>query len=64
MLAGVGLGYAPRDGDEIAWVFDTPDILIHNTFTYRRDSNTWQWVIDTGNAGDLSPFVRLALTRK
>jgi len=64
-LIGEGLGYAqPDNGDEIAWVFDTPTILIHNTFTYRRDSDTWQWAIDTGQAGNLTPFARVTLTRQ
>ncbi len=34
-LTGEGLGYAEPDGDELAWVFDTPTTLIHNTFSVR-----------------------------
>ena len=63
-LTGDGLGYAERGGDEIAWVFDTPTVLIHNTFTYHRDADTWDWAIDTGTAGNLTPFARVTLTRK
>jgi len=64
-LTGEGLGYAEPDGDEIAWVFDTPTVLIHNTFAYSRDSDTWHWAIDTGaDAGSLTPFARVTLTRQ
>ena len=46
------LGYAEPGDDELAWVFDAPGMLIHNTFTYNRDSDTWDWAIDTGTAAD------------
>lgn len=63
-LTGEGLGYAPPSDDELAWVFDTPGVLIHNTFAYSRDSDTWHWAIDTGEAGNLTPFARVTLTRQ
>ncbi len=63
-LNGEALGYAQPGGDELAWVFDTSSVLIHNTFTYSRDSDTWQWAIDTGSAGNFTPFARVTLTRQ
>lgn len=63
-LSGV-FGYAERGGDELAWVFDTRDgSVIHNTFAYSRDADTWQWLIDTGEPGNLTPFARVTLTRQ
>ncbi len=45
-------------------MFDTNGSLIHNTFAYSRDSDTWTWAIDTGVAGNLTPFARVTLTRQ
>ncbi len=58
------LGYAQRGGDEIAWVFGASGGQIHNTFSYSRNNDTWRWAIDNVEAGKLTPFARVTLTRQ
>jgi len=54
-----------RSGDEIAFVFKSPDgSSTHTTFTYNKTTDTWQWLIDNEQGGKLSPFANLKLTRK
>jgi len=61
----VVIGHAKRSGDSLPFVFDTgDDSLIHNTFTYSRDTDTWTWAIDNENDGERTPFARVTLTRQ
>lgn len=59
------VGYAPRSGDEIRFLFNDkagkPDF--HTTFAYDRSSDTWDWRMDNEDNGALSPFARVKLTR-
>jgi hypothetical protein len=62
-LSAKGIGHAKPDGDTLAFVFDTGDDgVIHTTFAYSRDTDTWQWLIDMENGGKRTPFARVALT--
>lgn len=38
--------------------------VIHPAFAYRRDTGTWQWLIDVEKGGKRSSFARVALTRR
>jgi hypothetical protein len=64
-LTGQAIGHAQRGGDEIAFLFKGQDgSIFHNTFTYSRDSDTWEWRMDGEEGGKLQPFARVKLTRK
>lgn len=64
-LASQAIGYAKRDGDSIAFVFKGKDGgIFHTTFTYSMSTDTWQWLMDGEEAGKLSAFARVRLTRK
>lgn len=64
-LVGQAIGHAGRDGDAIAFQFKGPDgSSFHNTFTYSKESDTWQWRMDGEESGKLQPFALVKLTRK
>lgn len=58
------VGYAPRTGDEIRFLFNDGKSDFHNTFLYDRKSNTWEWRMDNEDNGKLKPFARVKLTRE
>lgn len=61
----VVIGHAKRSGDTLPFLFDTSDgSLIHNTFAYSRDTDTWTWAIDNESDGERTPFARVTLTRQ
>jgi len=62
-LKGEAIGHAKRHGDEIPFLFNAGDYLIHNTFIYNRSSDSWQWNIDNEQEGKLKPFARVTLQR-
>jgi len=63
-LANDVFGYADPGEDRIAFVFGVGEGRIHNTFTYHRDEDTWDWSIDNEKNGVREPFARVVLTRK
>jgi hypothetical protein len=64
-LIGKSIGHAEKEGDTLPFLFVMPDDgLFHTTFSYSRDSDTWQWTMDSGNKGKLKPFARLNMTRE
>jgi len=61
----VVIGHTQRSGDSLPFLFDTGDgSLIHNTFAYSRDTDTWTWAIDNESDGARTPFARVTLTRR
>jgi hypothetical protein len=59
------VGYAPRTGDEIRFLFNDGKSNFHSTFLYDRKSDTWEWRMDNeGENGALKPFARVKLTRE
>src|SRR5262249_42928555 len=58
------VGYAPRSGDEIRFVFNNSEgkVDLHTTFRYNRTANTWDWDIDNDDNGALKPFARVKLS--
>jgi hypothetical protein len=59
------MGHGKRNGDEIAFLFNSPDgSSIHTTFCYNKNTDNWQWLMDNEVGGKLTPFARLKLTRK
>ena len=59
------IGHAKPSGDDLAFVFEASDgSVFHTTFVYSRDTDTWQWLMDTEKGGERTPFARVALTRQ
>ena len=58
------LGYAKRNGDDLPFVFDdgTGGVIL-NTFSYHRDSDTWDWAIDITSGEERREFARVTLKR-
>ena len=64
-LSAQALGHAKRSGDNLPFVFDTGEGgVIHTTFAYSRDTDTWQWHIDIEKDGERKPFARVTLARQ
>jgi hypothetical protein len=62
-LSAQAIGHAKRSGDKIAFLFKGSDGgLFYTTFTYTRDTDTWQWQMD--NEEKSQPFARVKLIRK
>jgi hypothetical protein len=57
------VGYAPRTGDEIRYLFNDGKSDFHTTFIYDRKADTWEWRMDNEDNGKLTPFARVKLTR-
>lgn len=58
------VGYAPRTGDEIRFIFNDGKSDFHTTFLYDRKADTWEWRMDSEDKGKLTPFARVRLTRE
>jgi hypothetical protein len=56
-------GYAPRTGDEIRFIFTDGKDAFHTTFKYDRQTETWEWLMDSEENGKSTPFARVKLTR-
>jgi hypothetical protein len=64
-LTGQAIGHAKRDSDKIAFLFKGADgSLFHTTFAYDKNTDTWQWMMDSEEGGKLQPFARVKLKRK
>jgi hypothetical protein len=55
---------ATAAGDSIPFLFTlSPSERIHTTFTYRKATGTWQWLIDDEANGKTDRFADVTLTR-
>ena len=64
-LSAQAIGYAERTEDEIPFLFKINEESVwHTTFVYDRNTDTWQWIMDSEADGKLKPFARVTLTRK
>jgi hypothetical protein len=61
-LSPVSLGNAKRDGNRLPFLFKE-DGPFHTTFTYRPESDSWDWSMDNEDKGVLKPFLRATMTR-
>jgi hypothetical protein len=57
------VGYAPKTGDEIRFLFNDGKSDFHTTFFYDRKADTWEWRMDNEENGKLIPFARVKLSR-
>jgi hypothetical protein len=63
-LSTQSIGLAPKGGDQLPFVFTNTDgSFTRTTMTYSPASRGWTWTIDEDNAGKLSRFATLTLTR-
>lgn len=64
-FGAASIGYAPRSGDEIRFLFKNEQGKddFHTTFAYNRSADTWDWRMDNDDNGILKPFARVALNR-
>jgi hypothetical protein len=58
------VGYAPRSGDEIHFLFNDGKSDFHTTFLYDRKADRWEWRMDNEENGNLTPYARVKLTRR
>ena len=58
------IGHAKRSGDEIPFLFQYSEGPFHTTFAYDKQSDTWEWRMDSEDKGKLKPFARVKLTKK
>lgn len=64
-LSAQAIAEGKRRGDEIVFVFRSPDgSSTHTTFAYNKTTDTWQWLMDNEQGGKLTPFARVKLIRK
>jgi hypothetical protein len=58
-------GYAEPAVDALAFVFDTGDAtVIHTTFTYDQEADTWHWLIEIDRGAKQSTFASVSLTKQ
>ena len=61
--AGIGRGAVA--GDSIPFLFHySPTDSFHNTFVYRRPTDSWEWHMDNDSSRVRKPFARVTLTRR
>ena len=60
------IGRAMRSsGDAITFRFGSDDgSSVNTTFSYDKNADTWQWLIDNQTGTKIQPFARVKLTRK
>ena len=57
-------GFGTREGDSIRFVFQYPDGVLHNTFTWNVESQTWRSLIEQQDEqGQWSVFAEDSLQR-
>ncbi len=63
-LSTVSVGTAKRSESQIPFTFHELDcISFHNTCVYHRESDIWEWNMESVTNGKLDPFARVTLTR-
>jgi len=63
-LSAEGIARANLAGDSIPLVFTlSPADQIHTTFSYDHSNDTWQWVIDNVEKGEIHRFANVTLRR-
>lgn len=63
-LSAQGIAHGKKLGDSIPFLFAlSPSDSIHNTFTYDRRNDAWQWRIENDVKGKREPFADLKLVK-
>ena len=59
------IGRAKRSGDAVTFRFGSNDgSSVNTTFSYNKNADAWQWLIDNETGGKIRAFARVRLTRK
>jgi hypothetical protein len=61
--AGIGRGAVAGDSLPFLFHYSATD-KFHNTFVYRRPTDSWEWHMDNDSSGVRKPFARVTLTRR
>ncbi len=63
-LSAQAIGHASRNGDNLEFIFGISDSsTFHTTFIFDKNSNSWQWHMDSKENNTIQPFARVRLTR-
>jgi hypothetical protein len=63
-LSPQAAGHAKKNGDNLEFIFVISDSSsFHTTFLYDRNSDSWQWLMDSKENNTMQPFARLKLTK-
>ena len=63
-LAAHAIGHAKPAPNELPFLFDIAGSAFHTTFAYDADTDTWRWIMDGEENGQLRPFARVTLTKR
>jgi hypothetical protein len=65
-ISSQSIGRSKPNGNEISFVFRDSSNTdnFHTKFIYNTSSDTWQWLMDNVDKGQLKPFADVILTRK
>ena len=63
-LEAKAIGHAKSTQSELPFLFDIAGSIFHTTFAYSSETDTWRWIMDGEEDGQLQPFARVTLTRK
>ena len=65
-ISSQSIGRSKPNGNEISFVFRDSSNAdnFHTKFIYNTSSDTWQWLMDNVDKGQLKPFADVILTRK
>ena len=63
-LTAQAIGHANRNGNNLEFIFRISDSsTFHTTFIYDKNSDSWQWLMDSKENNTIQPFARVKLTR-
>jgi hypothetical protein len=58
------MGHARRENNVIHFLFESKDNVLHTTFLYHPENDSWEWQMDSEVKGVTKPVARAKLTRK
>lgn len=63
-LSAQAIGHANQKADNLEFIFRISDSsTFHTTFLYDKNSNSWQWQMDSKENNIMQPFARVKLTK-
>ncbi|PYK57199.1 MAG: hypothetical protein DME43_15815 [Verrucomicrobia bacterium] len=59
------IAHAKPEGNKIPFVYQVKgDETFHNTFTYDKGADSWEWLLEDHNGDKIDRFGQVRLTRK
>jgi hypothetical protein len=62
-ISSDSIANAKRNGDEISFIFKDKDGVLHLTFAYNAQTDSWEWRLESGLNSD-DPFARVTLIKQ